>query len=320
MSQLEQWIATGKIARFVTGELVAEEHAAVFEAAKADPEVRAAIIAAKEAIMTHVVGEAARQDPQVLIASGLLEGYALDTISPAQRQQVEVMAMAHPAVSAAMDLIKRRMVDERMAQVAGIDADEYIASGILEDYVLGECSPPQALEVELAAAKVPAIGEELAGLRELHAQLSALVQVRPPVAAKQRFGAFLDASAMPADGWGLVVPPLSPASQAADYQPWLKRVKADAIDPAQDLNVIPLDASPEALTLYIVAKGLVPEETHLDAIERFLVLEGTCYIAMNGEQHHLKAGDYFRIPKFTTHTIVVTSAVPCRLIAQQIAA
>ena len=116
------------------------------------------------------------------------------------------------------------------------------------------------------------------------------------------------------------MPSLNPASKPSDFAAWVDRVKPEAINPEANLNAFPIEANRDMLTLFVVVKEGLEAETHLHDIEKFLVLEGSCCIEMPTEKIFLNAGDYFSVPKFTAHTVVVTSATPCKLIVQQIAA
>lgn len=320
MKRLQDWIATGKVAQFVAGSLDAGTHAQIFEAAKTNAEVRGAIASAKEQLMTHLLGQMQQQDPQALIASGKLLAYATGLLGDEERQFVELMAMAHPQVSIAMDAIKRQMIAERIQKVQAMDPDELIASSLLMDFVLGECTETEQLDVELAAAHFPSVAEELEILRSIHAQLMVSGAVMPPAASKDRFSAFMEQAAMPADGWSLVMPPLNPASKPSDFAAWVDRVNPESIHPEANLNAFPIDANRDMLTLFVVLKEGLETETHLFDVEKFLVLEGSCYVEMHAEKVFLNPGDYFSVPKFTPHTVVVTSDTPCKLIVQQIAA
>jgi mannose-6-phosphate isomerase-like protein (cupin superfamily) len=223
-------------------------------------------------------------------------------------------------VSIAMDELKRHKVAAKIADVQALDPKALIASDMLMDYVLGECSAADALEVEMAAAYFPTVAAELGDLLQISEALILQGAVTPPAGSKRRFSDFLTTNAMPADGWNIIMPALSSVSSAADFEAWIGRINPDAIMPQNNLNVFPLDAAPHALTLFVVVKEQLEEEVHLDSIERFLVLEGTCVIELEDEKIYLKAGDYYSVPKFTPHTVVVTSDIPCKLIVQQVAA
>jgi mannose-6-phosphate isomerase-like protein (cupin superfamily) len=320
MKPLQDWIATGKIAQFVAGKLDADDHAMIFAAAKVDTEVREAIFAAKDQMIGNLMALMQLQDPEALIASGMLSAYAEDRLDQNGREQVECMAMAHPQVSIAMDALKRDMIANLIADVKSKDAQTIIDSEILTDYVLGACTEDERREIEMAAIFFPTVAAELASLRNLDAFLVMRGAINPPVAARSRFLSFMEAAEMPTDGWSLIVPPLSSASKPADFAAWVDRVKPEAIHPGINLNAIPLATDDGILTLYVVLTEGLEEETHLFDIERFLVLEGTCYVELDNEKIYLNPGDFYNVKKYTTHKVVVTSDIPCKLIVQQLAA
>ncbi len=320
MNRLNQWIQAGKIMQFVAGTLSPTEHEEIFNVAKNDDEVRKALIAAKNQMMTQLISMAKQVDPAHLIASGKLEAYNRGTLELHERQEIEIMAMAHPQVSIAMEEIKRGMLASLIERAKEIDPQELIASTQLYDYVLGECNADEQREVEMAAAYFPEVAQELNALRDLDAALVMDAATPAPMACKARFENFMDIADMPADGWSLVMPMLGPHSKPADFASWLDQVDPATIDPSLNLNAIPLEADEDKLTLFVVVRDGLEEETHLFDIERFLVLEGSCYVEMEDGKRYLQAGDYFSVPKFKTHTVVVTSEIPCKLIVQQVAA
>ncbi|RZK81830.1 MAG: cupin domain-containing protein [Pedobacter sp.] len=81
-----------------------------------------------------------------------------------------------------------------------------------------------------------------------------------------------------------------------------------------------LHHSQEAITAIAWIKHMAPQEVHDHEYEKFLILEGTCTIHIEDESHHLKPGDYLTIPLHKNHFVEVTSAVPCKVILQRIAA
>lgn len=320
MKPLSTWIAEGKIARFVAGNLDAIDHAMIFAAAKTDEAVRNAINSAKEEMIGQIMALMQQEDPEQLVASGMLQAYAEGRLDDAGRQKVEWMAMVHPRVSIAVDELKRIVVDQAIDSVKSKDPKAIIASTLLIDYVLGECSEAERREVEMAATYFPEVAAELDSLRWLDAALVVCGSVTPPASAKTRFTAFMDEAEMPANGWSLIMPSLTAASTPENFASWIDRVKPASINPDQNLNVVPLEADKSMLTMFVVVKEGLDEEVHLDSIERFLVLEGSCYIEMAHETIYLSQGEYFSVPKFTPHKVIVTSEIPCKLIVQQVAA
>jgi mannose-6-phosphate isomerase-like protein (cupin superfamily) len=259
-----------------------------------------------------------------LTQSGLLKSYVEGTASETERREVESAAAIDPAVAKALDSLLRAKVDGTIEKFSHADPQPLIESGDLEAYANGEYHGPEfaqtRLEIELMAFLHPSVMEELKAIEAITESLANRSNLVPPTALKAKIFQAIDAVS---EGGVLdeANPPiLSSISTAKDY--------ADIIDKGQGLVpphyentfVVPMSFAPEALTLFVCVKDFIEEETHLDSIEKFLVLEGGCRIVMGDSEVYLKAGDYLSIPKFTRHTVFVTSSIPCKLIVQQVAA
>jgi mannose-6-phosphate isomerase-like protein (cupin superfamily) len=317
---LELWIRTGKIVSFVLGKLEPEDHAMILEAAKRERAVADAINQTKLELMHQGITQAKQQSPETFIASGMLEAYIHDRLRDEERQSVELMVAAHPSVGVAFDSIKRAYVEHVVTQVQKNDAQALIDSGRLYDYVLGDCTEEERLEIELAATIYPTVGDELNSLRAVTEILADRSNVCLPTAAKERFADFLDRVETRSDGWTIVMPSITATSRAVDFQSWLSRIGAADLEPSENLTAIPLDVNRDMTTLFVVIKELLEEEVHINVIERFLVLQGSCIVRMPKGDVVLNEGDYYCIPKFTPHTVIVTSQIACKLIVQQVAA
>jgi anti-sigma-K factor RskA len=67
-----------------------------------------------------------------------------------------------------------------------VNIKEYISSGILEAYVLGELSSQEIAEVERNLVAYPELKEELERVEEAHENLLMAVAVQPPASVKQK--------------------------------------------------------------------------------------------------------------------------------------
>ena len=97
----------------------------------------------------------------------------------------------------------------------------------------------------------------------------------------------------------------------------------DGMEPPPDyehLHFIPIGQDENGVSAIVWIKDFVPEEVHTDAVERFLVLEGSCEISFGGEVYSLAAGDYLAVPLHHPHVVRVTSDIVCKLIVQRHAA
>jgi mannose-6-phosphate isomerase-like protein (cupin superfamily) len=199
------------------------------------------------------------------------------------------------------------------------DIKGYFESGILELYVAGSLPLDEALAVEDLAVHHPEVREEIVRLQETVEQLWDIQPRQPRAELKARILA--EIATLSERSFDPARPPvLNVGARAEDYRFWYEQ--EGIVPPAQydDLFFIPVAMNEDGLTAVVWINGHVEEEMHDQAIEKFLVLEGSCKIDIEGEVHYLKAGDYLAIPKFRSHIVDVTSDIPCKLIVQRIAA
>ena len=67
-----------------------------------------------------------------------------------------------------------------------MSVEDYIASGVLEAYLLGELTPEERNEVETMAAKHPAIRQEMLAIEETLERMAQSTAMQPPVKTKDR--------------------------------------------------------------------------------------------------------------------------------------
>jgi mannose-6-phosphate isomerase-like protein (cupin superfamily) len=197
--------------------------------------------------------------------------------------------------------------------------EELVASGLLEQYVLGTLAAEQAAMVRTALASMPALRAEVEALEAALERMANSQAVRPPAEIRARvlrnvaFDVALHQNeARP--------PILHPASKVSDYARWIEQPHM-VEDPAnENIFFTPFAANEDGMSALVWMRKGAEEETHTDCIEKFLIIEGTCEIFFNGKTHALKAGDYMSIPMHVPHSVKVTSEIPCRIIIQRIAA
>ena len=198
------------------------------------------------------------------------------------------------------------------------DPAQYISSGALETYLLGEMSLEQQREFQEMMAHHPEVRTAFSEMEEASKALHRAAAVAPaPKTKASLFAALKDDFA----GTAPAVPPvLHGKSTAADYQSWLQTEGLEAPEDYDNIHFVPLDQSEQGATALVWMKVGSPAEVHTDVIEKFLILNGACTIEIEGEAHQLQAGDYLSIPMFKSHTVTVTSQIPCKILLQRIAA
>jgi mannose-6-phosphate isomerase-like protein (cupin superfamily) len=198
--------------------------------------------------------------------------------------------------------------------------NEYLESGILEKYVLGFTTEEENAEIEKLSNEHESIRTEIDEISEAlvcYAQKN--VTVNPTI--KPMVMAVIDYTERLAKGEKPGFPPvLTEETKISDFSQWLERKDMVLPDDFTDFHASIIGMDPEKTTAITWLKYGSPPETHTDEYEKFLILEGTCDIKIDGKVFSLVPGDYLAIPLHVTHDVMVTSSIPCKVILQRIAA
>lgn len=202
-----------------------------------------------------------------------------------------------------------------------IDVFKFIESGILEMYVLDLASDAERSRVEQMAEQYPVVRQEINAIERSLEQLASQNARTPSPTIKPFLMATIDYTERLKNGETPSFPPeLTERAHISDYNDWLQR--ADMVLPAdfEEFHARIIGYTPEMITAIAWIKTMAPDETHDDEFEKFLILEGSCDIIIGDKTHSLVAGDYLAIPLHTEHRVVITSAIPCKVILQRVAA
>jgi mannose-6-phosphate isomerase-like protein (cupin superfamily) len=199
--------------------------------------------------------------------------------------------------------------------------ESFILSGILEIYVLGMASAEEMREVEEMAythkeiqKKIEEISEALKTYAESYSKLPNIT-IKPMIMASIDYEERLKSGEQPS-----FPPILNSNSTIEDYSEWTNRKDMALPDDFNDIYLKIIGYTPQASTAISWLKSETPYEVHTNEHEKFLVLEGTCDIDIDGDIHSLIPGDYLSIPLHAGHVVRVTSQIPCKLILQRVAA
>jgi mannose-6-phosphate isomerase-like protein (cupin superfamily) len=197
----------------------------------------------------------------------------------------------------------------------------YIESGILELYVLGMVNADELKEVQQMAAAHSEIRKEIEEISKALEVYAGANAVAPHPAVKPMLMATIDYSERMKNGEPATFPPiLNEHSRIADYGEWLNRTDMILPNHFDELFAKLIGYTAQATTAIVWIKSMAPHEVHHDEFERFLIVEGTCDIIIGEKTYQLIAGDYLQIPLHQGHHVKVTSAIPCKVILQRIAA
>ena len=199
---------------------------------------------------------------------------------------------------------------------------EFINSGILELYVMGNASESEQEEVESMANQYNEIRQEIDRISEALEKYAMVNAIRPSPVVKTMLMATIDYSERLKNGEAVSFPPfLHKNSAIKDYAEWINRPDLnEPIFHGDDIYAKIIGHTPKMTTVIVWIKNEAPREIHDHEFESFLILEGTCDIMVSGKANHLVPGNYFTIPLHQYHQVMVTSTIPCKAILQRVAA
>lgn len=202
-----------------------------------------------------------------------------------------------------------------------MNIEKYISSGVIEMYVMGSLPAEEAAELELLATSHPEIDAEIERVSlTLESYVSANAK-KPAPQVKAMLMATLDYMQRLETGeTPVVVPALDKKTKKEDFSEWINRTDMQAPNEYEEIFVKLLSYRPGSTTAIVWLKTGSPEETHHNEYESFFILEGTCNIYINSEIHQLYPGDHLTIPLHASHSVKVTSDIPCKLILERKAA
>jgi len=197
----------------------------------------------------------------------------------------------------------------------------YINSGILEMYVLGMTNENESLEVSQMASLNPEIQKEIEEISKALEIDATKKSIEPSITLKPFILAVIDYTERLKAGETVTFPPLlNKDSKIIDFKEWTSRTDMVLPDDFDNMYAKIIGFTPEATTAISWIKTMSPLEVHTNEFERFLILEGTCDIAIGEKVHHLVPGDFMSIPLHIGHSLTVTSDIPCKVILQRVAA
>ncbi|WP_221393978.1 cupin domain-containing protein [Dyadobacter sp. NIV53] len=201
------------------------------------------------------------------------------------------------------------------------EVSRFIDSGILEMYVLGDTSPEQNEQMERMLKEHVEIREELYSI-EVALEKYAINQAAPvDPTIKPFLMATVDYMQRISNGEPVSFPPqIAADSLISDYNDWLNRADLQLTGPLDEIEAHIIGSTPELTTAIVWIRNGAPAEIHKKELETFLIVEGTCNIVVEGKDNHLGRGDIFTIPLYRSHYVQITSAIPCKIILQRLAA
>ena len=192
----------------------------------------------------------------------------------------------------------------------------YLASGILDSYCMGQLSDAERAEVEQYAKSNPEVGFEL---KRIHDSLEFYAMgngLSPHASVKTKLLLSIYEQEC---GAGKKYPPLIKENiRAADFKNWLAGITiTEPAEPFDNLTTFDLPSTETVTNFVVWAKQGHEEEEHDSFNEYIVILKGHCDMYFRGEKKHYNTGDIIFIPPFIPHTAVITSDEPMMAVVQR---
>lgn len=181
-----------------------------------------------------------------------------------------------------------------------MNLQDYINSGILEQYCLGLLDSHEADQVVSYCLKYPELRDELKSIEAAIEKMSIEKAIAPPSKLKDKILANLGFTGTEM----LDINNLPPTDAYANYLSWLQAVEhLLPTEPFEGLNIQVLQQNDKIAQMLVVAKVDVPDESHDSYAESFFILQGKCSCTIDGTEVFLSAGDFLEIPLHAEHNV-----------------
>lgn len=198
------------------------------------------------------------------------------------------------------------------------EVQKLLESGLLELYIMGAASTEDAAYVELMATLHNEVKAELESIETALEAYSMKHAVSPDPVIKPFLMATIDYMDRLQKGETPTFPPLlNKDSKVSDFKQWLERPDMKPPEEWHDITAKIIGHTPEVTTAIVWIETAAPPETHTDELESFLIIEGNCNIQLDGNDNYFSPGDFFTIPLHVSHTVLITSDIPCKAIIQR---
>jgi mannose-6-phosphate isomerase-like protein (cupin superfamily) len=194
-----------------------------------------------------------------------------------------------------------------------MQVQEYINSGILEQYCLGLLTKSEQEAVLAMSVIYPEVKADLAEIELALVRLAKINAIAPKTILKQHIFDIITVNEV------ITLDNLPPTGKYSDYQAWLKAVEhLVPAQPFEDFFALPLYHDDKIEQTLIVTKLGVPVETHENVLESFFILEGSCVCKVGQHTYTLNAGDFLAIPLHEEHDVTLTSPYVVAILQHQL--
>ena len=179
--------------------------------------------------------------------------------------------------------------------------EEYISTGILEEYCLNLLDPEQKQQVEKIAQEYPIVHARISLINAAILKMRTSPDASLPSDIKEKTWDLLQNSHLEKIMDPQRLPLINSYSDINQWRPFVQSQLPKELNDSCYLKILRED---EKISQEIVwTKNDRPEEIHDNERESLLILEGICECEVGGKIIQLKAGDYFEMPPNVPHTM-----------------
>lgn len=185
-----------------------------------------------------------------------------------------------------------------------MNVQEYIASGVVQDYCLGVLSAEEMKHVEMQAEIHAEIQDEIFANQQALEAYAMQFAEKTPIHSKANLFANID-NLIKERTTSIEDLPL--LNKYSDYKNWLQAVQPLLPEQTNKEMVIKvLREDDKVVQLLIWTKVNYPDEMHDDLQESFIVLQGECECYIGDDIYKLGPGGFLEIPMYSHHDVKVT--------------
>ena len=186
-----------------------------------------------------------------------------------------------------------------------MNVQEYIDTGVLEQYCLCMLADNEMREVEVVRSQYPKISAEIRNIEASLEQYATPFAQEPPAELQEGI-------------WGTLqnlnkerhidLTDLPVINRFTDHKAWLGVVRPLMPPQLQEDRIVHvLRESDKVIQMLIISKTHFEDEVHVEEHESFIILEGECECTVGDNVFRLRPGGYTEIPLHTSHDVRVLS-------------
>lgn len=184
-----------------------------------------------------------------------------------------------------------------------MNKEEYISSGLIEDYCLGILDEKQMSAIEQAAAEHTEIKQKIKSFQQSLEQYAFEFSKTPAETLKNKIFSVIDNLALEEDHKKGKLPLISKFSNTENWLRIVASLIPEKLEEPMFVREIGNENGVEHMVIW--TKVPYPDEVHIDEHESFIVLKGRCRCTIGDEVIELGPGGYLSIPLYKHHDVEI---------------